>query len=270
MTSTSEHAAQIPTGLDGVEVSLDDHIATVTFSRPPNNFFDLELVSALGDAFESLDRVPECRVIVLRGEGKHFCAGAKLGATEEDLISTAKGAQNPLYEQAVRLAGCHVPVVAAVQGAAIGGGLGLATVADFRVGAPEARFAANFSLLGMHHGFGLTVTLPDIVGQQAALDLLYTGRRVGGEEALQIGLLDRLVPADQVFAVAHELAASIAASAPLAVREIRSTMRGDLAERIGKATLREHTAQRELRKTDDYREGVTAYGERRSPNFQAR
>src|SRR5687767_5531087 len=115
---------------EDIEVRLDDdHVATVTFSRPPSNFFDLDLVSGLADAFEALDTEPSCRAIVLRSEGKHFCAGAQLGATEEDLISTATGPQNPLYEQAVRLAACTVPVVAAVQGAAIGGGLGVALVA---------------------------------------------------------------------------------------------------------------------------------------------
>jgi 2-(1,2-epoxy-1,2-dihydrophenyl)acetyl-CoA isomerase len=256
---------------EGVEVELgEDHVATVTFARPPSNFFDLELVGALADAFEALDAEPACRAIVLRSEGKHFCAGAQLGATDEDLITTAKGPQNPLYEQAVRLAACAVPVVAAVQGAAIGGGLGVALVADFRVAAPEARFAANFSLLGMHQGFGISVTLPAVVGQQHAMDLLYTGRRVTGEQAHAIGLVDRLVPLAELVPTAHAWAAEIAASAPLAVRSIRQTLRGDLAERMGQATLREHLQQRTLRQTEDYKEGVTSYAERRPARFQAR
>lgn len=256
---------------DGVTVHLgDDHVATVTISRPPSNFFDLELITELADAFETLDRQPEARVIVLRGAGKHFCAGAQLGATDEDLISTARGATNPLYAQAVRLVTGSIPVIAAVQGAAIGGGFGLALIADFRVATPEARFAANFSRLGMHQGFGMSVTLPAVVGQQAALELFYTGRRVTGTEAADLGLCDRLVPADQLDDAVRGLATEIAGSAPLAVRKIRATMRGDLPERMAQATLREHTAQRELRATDDYREGVTAYAERRPPRFAAR
>jgi enoyl-CoA hydratase/carnithine racemase len=99
-----------------------------------------------------------------------------------------------------------LPVVAAVQGAAIGGGLGLAMAADLRVASPESRFAANFSLLGFHHGFGLTVTLPLAVGHQAALDLLYTGRRIDGTTAHRLGLCDTLVPPDQLRARATELA----------------------------------------------------------------
>jgi 2-(1,2-epoxy-1,2-dihydrophenyl)acetyl-CoA isomerase len=264
----------VPAGGDqqsSVTVELgDDHVATVTFSRPPSNFFDVELVSEIADTFEALDRNPECRAIILRGAGKHFCAGAKLSANSDDLISNAKGDTNPLYEQAARLAGSTIPVVAAIQGAAIGGGLGVALVADFRVATPEARFAANFAQLGMHQGFGISITLPLVVGQQRAMDLMYTGRRVTGEEALQIGLCDRLVSADELAGATRELALQIASSAPLAVRAIRQTLRGDLADRMRVATLREHFAQRELRKTADYAEGVAAYGERRPANFQAR
>jgi 2-(1,2-epoxy-1,2-dihydrophenyl)acetyl-CoA isomerase len=257
--------------LDGVDVQLDDdQVATVTFSRPPNNFFDLELVTAIADACEALDRERSCRAIVLRGIGKHFCAGAKLEAGAEDLISRASGETNPLYAQAVRLAECAVPMVAAVQGAAIGGGLGVALVADFRVASPSARFAANFAQLGMHHGFGITVTLPGVVGQQHAMDLLYTGRRVSGDEALRMGLVDKLVAEDELLFTARDLALSIAKSAPLAVRSIRETMRGDLAERMATATLREHSEQRVLRATADYSEGVASYAERRPGRFEWR
>lgn len=257
------------TTFDGVDIQLNcDEVATVTFSRPPNNFFDLELVTAIADACESLDRQRSCRAIVLRGAGKHFCAGAKLEADTEDLISQATGETNPLYAQAIRLARCAVPIVATVQGAAIGGGLGVALVADFRIASPSARFAANFAQLGMHHGFGLTVTLPAVVGQQHAMDLLYTGRRVTGDEALRIGLVDRLVPEEQLLSTATEMALSIARSAPLAVRSIRDTLRGELAEKMARATLREHAEQRILRATSDYREGVASYAERRPGRFQ--
>ena len=161
-------------------------------------------------------------------------------------------------------------MVAAVQGAAVGGGLGLACMPDFRVTAPEARFTANFARLGFHHGFGLTVTLPGLVGQQRALELLYTGRRITGEDAAAIGLADKLVPLDQVRSAAHELAAEIAGSAPLAVTSIRQTMRGDLAARIRAATDRELVEQDRLQQTDDWREGVKAMAERRTPDFTGR
>jgi 2-(1,2-epoxy-1,2-dihydrophenyl)acetyl-CoA isomerase len=138
------------------------------------------------------------------------------------------------------------------------------------VAGPQARFAANFARLGFHHGFGLTVTLPPIVGQQHSLRLLYTGQRIGGDEAARIGLCDRLVPGDQVRAAAHELAAEIARSGPLAVASIRATMRGDLAGLVRAATDREAAEQDRLRTTSDFREGVRATAERRPPRFQGR
>src|SRR5207253_6312277 len=137
---------------------------------------------AIADAYATLDADPACRAVVLCSEGKHFCAGANFGA------AAGNAAEEPrsLYEQALRLFRSQTPVVAAVQGAAVGGGLGLALSADFRVVASDTRLWANFAQLGFHHGFGLTITLPAVVGQQTALELLLTGRRVDGQEAHSI------------------------------------------------------------------------------------
>jgi 2-(1,2-epoxy-1,2-dihydrophenyl)acetyl-CoA isomerase len=245
------------------EVSIDvreDHVAVVEFNRPPHNFFDAELIEQIADAYEELDGDPACRAIVLCSSGKHFCAGANFAAK-----NPAEGGN--LYEQAIRLFEFRTPVVAAVQGAAVGGGLGVALSADFRVASPESRFSANFSRLGIHHGFGLTVTLPLIVGPQRALELLYTGERVRGEQAHAIGLCDRLVPADRLRPEAIALAAEIACSAPLAIRSIRRTMRGELPERVRAATAHELDEQGKLFGTADFAEGVAASGERREPRF---
>jgi len=250
-----------------VSVTVRELVATVEIHRPPNNHFDLALIESLADAFEALDEDPACRAIVLCSEGKHFCAGADFGGVDRRPIAAG---ERHLYDEAVRLFSARTPVVAAVQGAAIGGGLGLAMAADFRVACPEARFAANFARLGFHHGFALTVTLPGAVGQQRALELLYTGRRVPGEEALRIGLCDRLVPQERLREEAHALAAEIAASAPLAVRSIRETMRGDLAARVRTATDRERAEQERLSRTEDFAEGVRATAERRAGRFTGR
>jgi 2-(1,2-epoxy-1,2-dihydrophenyl)acetyl-CoA isomerase len=243
----------------------DDFVASVEMHRPPDNYFDRKLIEELADTFQALDALPGCRAIVLCSEGKHFCAGARLGGGEG-----LDGGPRALYAEAVRLFEVTTPVIAAVHGAAIGGGLGLACSADFRVGCPQARFAANFARLGFHHGFGLTVTLPAIVGQQRGLDLLYTGRRIGGEEAERIGLCDRLVPAGQVRGAAHAMALQIAGSAPLAVRSIKQTMRGHLADQVREAAEREAAEQERLRKTADWREGVRAVADRREPRFEGR
>ncbi len=243
----------------------DDFVATVELHRPPNNFFDLELIRSLGDAYAAVDADAGCRAIVLCAEGRHFCAGVDFMRP-----SPRAGGATELYHEAARLFGAETPVVAAVQGAAVGGGLGLACSADFRVAAREARFAANFARLGFHHGFALSTTLPAIVGQQEALDLLYTGRRVSGEEAARIGLCDRLTDAGEVRTVAHALAAEIAASAPLAVRSIRATMRLDLVERARAAMGREAEEQDRLRRTRDWSEGIRAAAKRRAPRFEGR
>jgi 2-(1,2-epoxy-1,2-dihydrophenyl)acetyl-CoA isomerase len=239
---------------------VDEHIAAVCLHRPPNNFFDTALLVALADAYEEL-AASQCRVVVLRSEGKHFCAGLDFVANGEQDIAD-------LYRNALRLFAAPLPVVAAISGGAIGGGLGLALSADFRIATPASRFSANFSRLGFHHGFGLTVTLPRIVGEQHAADLLYSGRRVNGVEAHALGLCDALVEEeDDLLPVATAFAATIARSGPLAVRSIRATLRRGMVDRLRLAMDHESEIQESLRRTSDFAEGIAATAERREPRF---
>ena len=247
-----------------VSVDLAGNVATVEIHRPPHNWFDIAVMTELADAILGLDDEPECRAVVLCSEGRNFCAGADLKGS--DLLD----ATTTLYEQAARLFSNRKPIVAAVQGAAVGGGLGLSLAADFRVASPETRFTCNFAKLGFHQGFGISATLPAVVGQQRALELMYTAVDVHGEEALRIGLADRMVAVDELRAAAHAFASEIAASAPLALLAIRETMRGALADDVRAATARENTEQQRLRETDDFREGVAAVAERRLPHFTGR
>jgi len=249
-----------------LRIELADAVATVEIRRPPHNFFDLALIRQLADAFEALDRNAECRAIVLASQGKSFCAGANLGdGTQQTSIGTPDTAH--LYTEAVRLFACAKPVIGAIHGPAIGGGLGLALMPDFRVACPEARFSANFTRLGFHPGFGLTVTLPELIGHSKAALMFYTGRRVKGEEALAMGLADVLVPQAELRAAAQAFAREIAESAPLAVTATRATLRAGLAARVRAATVHELAEQTRLRKTADFREGVKASAERRTPKF---
>ncbi len=254
-----------------IRVEMDGHVATVEIRRPPNNFFDRPLIAEIAATFESFDGDPQCRAIVLAAEGKAFCAGADF-SNRPDTGTGAEGAGDGkhLYKEATRLFRTRKPIVAAVHGAAVGGGLGLALVADFRVTCAEARFSANFNRLGFHPGFGLTTTLPRLIGPQQAALLFYTGRRIAGDEAVRIGLADLLVGQSDVRAAAQALALEIAQSAPLAVMSTRETLRRGLADAIEASTERELVEQEWQRRTDDFGEGVKAMGERRQPDFKGR
>ncbi len=238
-----------------------DHVGRIVLNQPPNNFFSVGMIGEIADALESFDADDDCRAVVLSAEGKHFCAGADFSRRD------ARDDTGELYRMAVRLFRTRKPIVAAVQGAAIGGGLGVALAADFRFVSPSGRLSANFAQLGFHHGFGLSVTLPRLVGNQRAADLLFTGRRVDGAEAVALGLADRLVDDSGLVEAAVTYAAAIASAAPLAVESIRATLRGDLADRVAVATEHELAEQLRLRKTNDFAEGVRATAERRTARF---
>ena len=249
-----------------ISVSIKQHLAYVEINRPPNNFFDANLIQQIADAYESLDEEDECRVILLKSEGKNFCAGANFGQDEDMLDKSVP--YKKLYAQAVRLFRTKKPVIAVVQGAAIGGGLGLALSADFRVACHEARFAANFAKLGFHPGFGSSITLPRVVGVQKAMDMLFTARRVTGEEAFKIGLADKFCTKEKITEEAEQLAMEIASSAPMAVESIRSTLRGNLADQIEQIVDWELSEQVRLQKTEDFKTGIAASLSREMPQFK--
>ena len=260
-----------------IGVDKTGHAALIEIRRPPNNFFDIALIQEIATALETLDQDADCRAVVLAAQGKAFCAGANYG----DGSTLDKDGQRPgelnreevvrhLYLEGNRLFRTKKPIIAAVHGAAVGGGLGLAMVADFRVACPETRFCANFTRLGFHPGFGLTVTLPLVIGPTKAAMMFYTSRRVHGDEAYEMGLADILVAQDKVREAALKLTAEIAENSPLGLISTRATMRSELAERVLKATEHELKEQTWLRQTDDFKEGVKATAERRVPNFAGR
>lgn len=251
-----------------VRWTIDGNVATVVLGRPPYNHVDLEVMTALANTFDALDADARCRAIVLTTGGKVFCGGADLAPA--GLLGGGEAGLAHFYSQAARLFGTRKPIVAAVQGAAVGAGLGLALVADFRIAAPEARFAANFVKLGFHAGFGITHTLPRVIGMQRAALMLHTGRRIAADEALSWGLVDAVAPLPGLIAAAQALAAEIAENAPLAVESTRATLRAGLVEAFITQTRHELAEQARLMATADFAEGVRAVSERRPGAFTKR
>ena len=245
-------------------------IATIEIRRGPNNFVDTDMVAEIADALEHYDHTAAIRAILLCSEGKHFCAGADFSSRGSDGVGVGARRGRHLYKEAQRLWRTGKPIVAAVHGAAVGAGVGLAVMADFRVTCPEARWSVNFTRLGFHPGFGLTASLPRLIGTQKAAWLMYSARRITGEEATALGLADHCVPLEQVRSKALAVATEIAQSAPLAIVATRETLRRGLADAVAAATEREYEEQNWLRNTEDFREGVKAMAERRLPNFNAR
>lgn len=255
--------------MSDVQIIRDGHVGIVELQRGPNNFVDIAAIAAIGDAYDELDADREIRAIVLCTQGKHFCAGANLAErVKDDGDSITQEAGRHLYQEAHRLVSNAKPVVAAIQGAAVGAGIGLALTADFRVGCPEARLSANFARQGYHPGFGTTFSLPRIVGQQKAAWMFMTGERVPGQAAHEMGLLDWIVDQTDVFEMAIGKAKEIATSGPLAVQGVRRTLRQGFLDGFKLATYAEHFEQGLVRPTDDFKEGVRAMNERRTPLFK--
>src|SRR5258706_4690143 len=241
-------------GFKEIGVSLDGLVAMVENRLPPHNFFDSALIGEIADAFERLDADPACRAIVLAAEGRSFCAGADFSKRmDTGTIQEAgrTGGGRHLYKEAIRLFRIEIPVVGAIHGAAIGGGLGLALMPDFRVTCEESRVSANFNRLGFPPGFGLTATVPRLVRQQQAALLFYTGRGTFRSEAVPIRLADQLVAQAEVRRAAQALAPEIAQSRPLAVTATRETLRRGFVEAVEGATERELGEPDRLRPTQD-------------------
>lgn len=250
-----------------IRMTMDGHVATVHLCKPPHNFLDVPTLRELADTLGRLDDEPDCRCVVLASLGKSFCAGADFGA-----VPAGGGMVDPanFYPQAMRLFRTRKPLVAAIQGPAVGAGAGLALCADFRVVSENSRFSVNFNSLGFHPGFGLSFTLTNLVGPQLAARLFFLGERIDGPRMIVMGLGDELAPVGSEVEQAQRLAARIAKAAPLAVQSTRETLRLGLAEKVQAANTRELAIQQPQFASEDFREGVLAFAQRRDPVFTGR
>jgi len=241
-------------------------VAGVLMTGDGRNPLDLDLVTELADALEGIDADPTWRAGVVASGDRHFCAGAtaKFGAGD------AAWSTPDLYRVVPRLFAVDLPIVVALNGAAIGGGAGLAMIGDWRQMAADARVQINFSRLGYTPGFGLTRVLPDLVGSHRAGDLLESGRSVDAGEALAIGLCDAVSDPELLMADATARASVMAEAAPLAARALKARRLAGLRAELPGVLDDELRLQERLKQTADYAEGMAAMRERRAPRFEGR
>ncbi|TNC29224.1 enoyl-CoA hydratase/isomerase family protein [Amycolatopsis alkalitolerans] len=226
-----------------VNVSADaaTRVGVVTMCGAPNNYLNRSVLDAVLDGLRTLDDDPRCDAIVLVAEGKHFCAGRDFTAPRGPGDDSAS-----VYRTAASLFDIATPWLAAVRGGAIGAGFGLALAADFRVCAADAYFWPNFVTLGLHHGFGTTVTLPRLVGPQRAARMLMSGAKIGVGTEAATGLTDAVVPTDELVSAAVAFAEEFARNPAPAVRAVRATMRAGLRDQFAAAAEHESTEQSRL------------------------
>jgi len=261
---------------DAVLVEQRGHVLVITLNRPEaRNAINGAVTEAVGDAMERADQDPEIRVVVLTGAGdKSFCAGADLKAIargEVLLPSSGKRASWGFGGYATH----HIskPTIAAVNGTALGGGTELVLASDLAVAAQSATFGLPEVKRGIIAGAGGVFRLPAQIPQKLAFELIFTGEPIDADRALELGLVNRVVPADQLLATALELAETIAANAPLAVQASKRVgqhiVGGVLPSEAGlwELSAKERAA---VRQTADAKEGPLAFAEKRTPVWQAR
>ncbi len=263
---------------ENLRVEVRDHVAHVTLDQPEQrNAMSPEMGAEIQSLVPRLNAAPDLRVVVFRGAGKAFSAGGNLDRLEEDALSGNSGEKKgqgigggrSFYSMFLSIRDLAMPTIAAINGHAIGAGFCFALGADLRVVHEKALLGMTFVRLGIHPGMAATWNLPRLVGPAAAADLLFTGRLVGAEEALRLGIAARIA-GDDFDAVVDEMAEQIATAAPVAVRAVKQTLRGTYERSIDEAIGIEADEQARTFTTRDALEGIRAIKEKRSPSFENR
>jgi enoyl-CoA hydratase len=252
----------------------DDGVVVLTLDVPDRrNAMTGELTDAWRAAVEAIRVDPDVRAVVVTGAGTAFCSGGDLswiGESPDLGVGAIRDRMLPFYRTWLSIRALDVPVLAAVNGPAVGAGLCLALACDLRYASTAARFSAPFVRLGMHAGMAATYLLPDVVGPAMARELLLTGRAVDAGEAQRIGLVQAVHEPDALLPAVLDIARQIAASAPLAVRLTTAALAQAGHRSLEESLQWEGLAQPVTMASDDLREGLAAQAERRTPRFTGR
>lgn len=255
---------------------IQGHIATITLNRPEKlNAFTTEMLYAWADALQECQRNDQIRVVVLTGAGRAFCSGGDVkGMGERRQAETPMERKESLANRVHRIPlimdELDKPVLVAINGVATGAGLDMALMGDIRIAAQSARMAETYVRIGIMAGDGGAWYLPRIIGIPRALELLWSGRFVEAEEAVQIGLVNKVVPDAELMPATYEMAQRIAAGPPLAIRMMKKAvyqgMRMDVRTHLEQVSS--HMAV--LFSTEDHQEAIAAFREKRKPCFKGR
>ena len=260
---------------EAVLYEVIDHIAVITLNRPDNrNSMTEDILSGIEKRVMQVRADHDLRCVIITGKGNCFCAGAdfKTGATRDipgrELQPNEKSFA--MYQPFLSVLDIEVPVIGALNGHAIGGGLGLTLVCDIRVANQDAKYGANFTKLGLHPGMATTYFLPRFIGVPRAAELLLTGRIITGAEAADYGLMNYALPESEVWVKSWELAQEVASCAPLANRWTKRSLYQNCDWNPVEAALHEAELQSRTIATEDYAEGTSALLEKRTPNFHGK
>jgi len=250
-------------------------VALLVMNRPDKlNALNSELATSLNQALERIGKDDSVRVVVLAGAGRAFCAGGDLGMIGKGREARDSKQLEPILRAGMgavlRMRTIQQPVVAAVHGAAAGAGMNIALAADIRIVSDDAAFGQNFAKVGLFPDYGGTYFLPQLVGPAKAAELFYTGDMIDAKTALQLGLVNRVVPGGQLEAEVKAYAAKLAAGPPLTIRAVKQTLFGADKEALKRALEAEVVQQMRCFAAEDSLEGIHAFFEKRAPNFKGR
>ena len=264
-------------GYESIILEKNEGIATITLNRPDKlNAWSMQMGEEFRDALGDIDNDESMRVVVLKGAGRAFCAGADVGGFDAAIKAELSPAQRVRNETGRDSLGCTVirrmllPFIASINGPAVGVGLTLTLACDIRIASDKAKLGAIFSRMGLIPEFGSTYNLPQIVGIAKACELVFTGKMIEADEAEKIGMVNQVVPHDDLERATMEMARSIAHGPPLAIQMAKLSLYQGLDANLQTQAVWERLVQNYLKYTEDHKEGVKAFLEKRQPVFKDR